>query len=43
MLWVERPKGLILRFYKRDDYHIADINLFWLNIRENLRLRLNNL
>ena len=43
MLWVERPKGLLLRFYKRDDYHVADINLFWLNMRENLRLRLSNL
>jgi hypothetical protein len=43
MLWIERPKGLILRQYKRDDYHVADINLFWLNIRENLRLRLSNL
>lgn len=43
MLWVERPKGIILRQYKRDDYHVADINLFWLNIRENLRQRLSNL
>lgn len=43
MLWLERPKGLALRFYKRDDYHVADINLFWLNIRQNLRLRLSNL
>ena len=43
MLSVERPKGIILRQYKRDDYHVADINLFWLNIRENLRLRLSNL
>lgn len=43
MLWVERPKGIILRLYKRDDYHVADFNLFWLNIRENLRQRLSNL
>ncbi len=43
MLWVERPKGIILRQYKRDDYHVADINLFWLNIRENLRQRLTKL
>ena len=43
LLWVEPPKNLILRQYKRDDYHRADINLFWLNIRENLRLRLSNL
>ena len=43
MLWVERPKGIILRQYKRDDYHVADFNLFWLNIRENLRQRLSKL
>jgi len=30
----------IKKLYEWKDYHIADYNLFWLNIRENLRLRL---
>ena len=30
----------IKKLYEWNDYHIADYNLFWLNIRENLRLRL---
>jgi len=27
-------------FYKMGNYHIADYNLFWINIRDNLRFRL---
>ena len=28
------------RFYRMKNYHIADYNLFWINIRNNLRYRL---
>ena len=28
------------RFYKMKNYHIADYNLYWINIRNNLRYRL---
>ena len=41
LLWVKFPNNLILNFYKTDSYHRADYNLFWLNIRKNLILRLN--
>ena len=43
MIWLRRPKNLILRLYPIKDYHIADYNLFWLNIRDNLKLRLSKL
>ena len=40
VLWIHRPhfKGSIL--YRTKNYHIADINLFYVNIRDNLRTRL---
>lgn len=40
MLWMKKLEVRFLKLYKRGDYHIADYNLFWLNIRENLRARL---
>jgi hypothetical protein len=42
VLWVHRPHfpGSIL--YRTSNYHIGDINLFYLNIRENLRTRVRN-
>jgi hypothetical protein len=42
-IWIDRPKGkfflmsLIMR-----NYHIGDINLFWQDIRENARLRVQS-
>ena len=42
VLWINKPyiKG---RFFIRlKVWHIADINLFWMNIRENVALRLEN-
>jgi hypothetical protein len=41
VLWVSRPRfpwSFLVR--KMKDYHVADINLFYVNIRENLKLRL---
>jgi len=42
MLWIKPIKIPFAFLYKRNDYHIADYNLFWLNIRNNLKYRLNN-
>ncbi|WP_290798076.1 DUF3089 domain-containing protein [Flavihumibacter sp. UBA7668] len=39
LLWVSRPKFPGSRLYKSKNYHIGDINLFYLNIRENLAAR----
>lgn len=41
MLWVNKPyvRGRI--FLKTKIWHIADINLFWMNIRENVALRVD--
>nr|WP_255723137.1 DUF3089 domain-containing protein [Flavihumibacter fluminis] len=39
LLWISRPKFPGSRLYKSRNYHIGDINLFYLNIRENLRAR----
>ncbi len=40
VLWVKPIKIPFAYLYKMDNYHIADYNLFWLNIRSNLRKRL---
>ena len=39
-VWIKPIKIPFARFYKMKNYHIADYNLFWLNIRNNLRFRL---
>jgi len=39
-LWIKPIKIPFARFYRMKNYHIADYNLFWINIRNNLRLRL---
>jgi hypothetical protein len=36
LLWISRPKFKYSRFYNTQNYHIGDINLFYLNVRENL-------
>ena len=40
VLWIKPIKIPFARFYKMKNYHIADYNLFWLNIRNNLKFRL---
>ena len=37
---IKRIKIPFARFYKMKNYHIADYNLYWINIRNNLRYRL---
>ena len=40
VVWVKPIKIPFARFYRMKNYHIADYNLYWLNIRKNLRSRL---
>ena len=40
LLWVEFDNNLILNQFKKESYHNADFNLFWVNIRQNLIKRL---
>jgi hypothetical protein len=41
-LYTNRPKFFGDIFFTRKNYHIADYNLFWLDVRENARLRARN-
>ena len=40
VIWIKPIKIPFARFYRMKDYHIADYNLYWINIRNNLRYRL---
>ena len=40
VVWIKPIKIPFARFYKMKNYHIADYNLYWINIRNNLRHRL---
>jgi hypothetical protein len=39
LLWISRPRFPGSKFYRARNYHIGDINLFYINIRENLDQR----
>ncbi|MEO1434218.1 MAG: DUF3089 domain-containing protein [Bacteroidota bacterium] len=39
LLWVNRPKMFGARLVKMENYHVGDINLFYVNVRENAALR----
>jgi hypothetical protein len=41
MLWIKKPKFPWSFLYARRNYHIADINLYYMNIRENVAQRIN--
>lgn len=41
ILWTHKPKFPLSFLYRRKNYHIADINFFYMNIRENAVLRVN--
>ncbi len=43
ILWIKFPKNLFMKKFKRNSYHNADYNLFWINIRSNLINRLSQL
>ena len=40
VVWLKPIKIPFASFYRMNNYHPADYNLFWLNIRNNLRYRL---
>jgi hypothetical protein len=40
VLWVSRPRFPGSAFYKTRNYHVADINLFYMNIRANVEQRI---
>ena len=42
VIWVKRPKFPWSFLYATKNYHIGDINLFYLNIRENVEQRIDN-
>ena len=41
LLWVKKPKFPWSFLYFKRNYHIGDINLFYLNIRENVQQRIS--
>ena len=41
ILWVESPEVIIEGMKKGKDLHIYDFNLFWMNIRENVKVRID--
>jgi hypothetical protein len=41
ILWVDLPSPVLESLEKKKDLHIYDINLFWMNIRENIKLRVD--
>ena len=43
LLWLERPKNILLRLYPSRNYHPGDYNLYWKNIRDNFINRMNQL
>ncbi|HEY8688667.1 MAG TPA: DUF3089 domain-containing protein [Chitinophagaceae bacterium] len=42
ILWTSKPKFLGIIFLTTKNYHIADYNLFYLNIRENVNTRIQS-
>lgn len=42
LLWISRPRFPGSWLYKSKNYHIGDINLFYMNIRQNLALRVRS-
>lgn len=40
VLWVHKPKFPGAVFYRSKNYHIGDINLFYMNMRENIEQRI---
>ena len=42
VLWVRKPKFPWSFLYSAKNYHVGDINLYYMNIRENIGRRINN-
>ena len=43
LLFLKKPKNFLLNLYPSKNYHPGDFNLYWENIRDNLKIRLSNL
>jgi hypothetical protein len=41
VLWTDKPRFFGNIFFTSKNYHIADMNLFYLNIRENVKQRVD--
>ena len=41
VIWIHKPRFPGSIFLRLRNYHVADINFFYINIRENLRTRIN--
>lgn len=41
VLWVKKPKFPGAFFYRSKNYHVGDINLFYMNMRENIEQRIH--
>jgi hypothetical protein len=41
VLWIRRPRFQGSLLYTSRNYHIGDINLFYMNLRQNIALRIN--
>jgi len=39
MLWISRPRFPWSFLYMKKNYHVGDFNLFYVNVRENVKLR----
>jgi hypothetical protein len=42
LLWIKKPKIFGKAFINTKIWHFADYNLFWMNVRENVALRVKN-
>ena len=42
VVWIDRPRFAFSFLYTRRNYHAGDINLFYLDIRENIRERIKS-
>ncbi len=42
VLQIEQPQVRFGRWLQRENWHVGDINLFWININKNARLRCEN-
>ena len=42
VLWIEKPQFPGSFFIRMKNYHVADINLLYVNIRENVRQRVSS-
>lgn len=42
LLWIKKPNVPGAFFIRKKVWHIADFNFFWMNIRENVAIRINN-